>query len=169
MYASVTLSKAKKPRWSSKISPAKRNPKIVRGEIFQWRQGIGDGNDTTHSRVKDPYLDGEEIPRDPRPSYILRVGESYRDDNGNPRSRQKHIYTFDEWAMIDELITCEEHDWKHSAGRYIDADWYEKQLHKTFPDVDPWEVWPVIEKKLKPIEDRVLDEFKAGTVSTSVL
>lgn len=160
MYASVTLSKAKKRRWYSKTSKALRNPKIIRGEVFQWREGIGDGNDTIHSRVRDPYIDGEEIPRFPRPSYILRVGESYRDDNGNPRSRQKHIYTFDEWAIIDELLTCEEHDWKHSPGRYIDAEWYAKQLKESFPDVDPWEFWPTIEEKLKPIEVRVLDEFK---------
>ena len=158
MYASVTLTKAKRPRWSSSTSKALRNPKIIRNEKFTCPDFLkGDGS--TYEGTKDPYIHGAEIQREPRPVYVLRVGESYRDDNGNPRSRQKHIYTFDEWAMIDELLTCEEHDWKHSAGRYIDPPWYEKQLKKSFPDVDPWEFWPTIKEKLKPIEDRVLNEF----------
>ena len=152
MYASVTLSKTQKPRWFRKESRALKNPKIVRGEFHPW-------SINGQKSLKDPYVKGEQILREPRPSYVLRVGESCRQD-GKVKSRQKHIYSFDEWAIIDELLDCQEHEWKHTPGRYIDPPWYEKQLQKTFPDTDPGSSGRSLKRSLNPLKSLSLPGSK---------
>lgn len=157
MYASITLSKTQKPRWFRNESHALKTPEIIRDDVLSYQTNAA--GERINETLREPYVKGEAILRAPRPSYVLRVGESYRQD-GKVRSRQKHIYIFNEWSIIDELMDCQMHGWKHTPGRYIDPPWYEKQLRKTFPNVDPWEFWPVIEAKLKHLEDPILAGFK---------
>ncbi|CCK82416.1 hypothetical protein [Desulfobacula toluolica] len=133
MYASVTLSKTKKPRWFKKESPAFKNPKIIRGKILSWR--INEAGEKVDKTLRDPYIKGEEIIRTKLPSYVIKIGESYRQD-GKVKSRQKHIYTFDEWTVIDEMLRCQDHGWEYAPGRYIDGYDFDNDVRKVFPDAD---------------------------------
>ena len=158
MYASVTLSKTKKPRWFRKESPALKNPKIIRGEILSWR--INEAGEKVDKTIRDPYVGGEKIIRtEMQPSYVIKIGESYRHD-GKVKSRQKHIHTFDEWAVIDEVLRCQEHGSEYSPGLYVDGYDLDNDVKKIFPDADLNAVWDLIQGKLIPLEDRILTEFK---------
>lgn len=159
MYASVTLSKIKKPRWFRQESPALKNPKIIRGEVFRWKT-LNEHGEKIHESVKDPYLDGEKIIRtELKPSYVVKIGESYRHDS-KVKSPQKHIHTFDEWAVIDELMDCQARGGKYLSGGYIDGYDFDNSVQKGFPDADLNAVWDLIEKKLIVLEDRIFAGFK---------
>lgn len=157
MYASVTLSKTKKPRWFRKESRALKNPKIIRDEVLSYQTNVA--GERINETLRNPYVNGEQILREPRPSYVLRVGESCRQD-AKVKSRQKHIRTFSEWDVIDELLGCQIHSWEYAPGRYIDWYDFEKDIKKAFPDADVDETWELIQKKITPIEDRILAGFK---------
>ncbi len=162
MYCSITLAKTKKPRWFRKKSPALKNPKIIRGELFEWREGNFDGSGTQkiHSRIKDPYLAGEEIIRlEPKPSYIIKIGESYRQD-GKVKTRQKHIRTFDEWEVIDNFLEYQGSGNKQGAGFFIDGYDFDNDMKKGFPDADLDLAWTLVQDKIEPIETRIVEEFK---------
>jgi hypothetical protein len=159
MYVSVTLSKTKKPRWFRKESPALKNPKIIRNEIFRWKSSNEHG-EKIHESVKEPYLDGEKIIRtELKPSYVIKIGESYR-QGGKVKSRQKHILTFDEWAVVDGLLESEKNGSEHFPGQYIDGYDFDTKVQKVFPDADLDVLWDLLQEKLRPREDSILAEFK---------
>lgn len=152
MYATITPSKTKTPRWFSGKSRGFKNPKIVRGEFQPWLiQG--------QKVLKDPYVTGETITREPRPSYTVRVGESYR-QNGRVKSKQKHISTFSEWDIIDAFLDCRVFETKYAPGRYVDWYDFEKDMGKAFPDADIDQTFDLILEKLGPLESPILEQFK---------
>lgn len=159
MYASVTRSKAKIYRWFKKESPALKNPKIVRGEVSTWKH-IKDGVEYVHRNIKPPYVDGTPIIRtNTKPSYILKLGESYRQD-GKVKSRQKHICTFNEWNVIDSFLNFQKNDVNYEVGFFIDGYDFDDNALKGFPGVDLNLAWALAKAKIEPIESQILAEFK---------
>ena len=117
MYCSVTLSKTKKPRWFRKESPALKNPKIKTGRAIFIHTHKFHGKEEIHHGEHEAKVVGEPITREPRPSYTVKVGESFRDDNGKPKSKQKHINTFSEWDVIDTYL--DHQDMRQQAGHWL--------------------------------------------------
>ena len=154
MYASVTLSKAKKYHWFNEKSLALKNSRIVRGEVFRM-----DYCGKIHESIKDPYVKGDPIIRERKPLYIIKIGESYRKD-GKTRSKQKHICTFDEWDVVDEMLRAEERGDKYQSFKFRDGGDYYDSVKRGFPEADPDLVRDIIGEKLIPIENRILDEFR---------
>jgi len=151
MYASVSQSKAKKPRWFKSESPALKNPRIIRGDVFCW-------NNTT--TIRDPYLVGDKILRtEMKPSYILKIGESSR-QNGKVKSFQKHIHTFNEWTVIDTFLDFQKRGTEQGIGFFIDGYSFDDYVLKAFPDADLDSAWALVRAKIEPIENGIIDGFK---------
>lgn len=154
MYVSVTKARSKRgSTWQyTKKSRALKNPKIIRGETYPW---------TINGRtsVKEPYVQGEPISREPRPSFNLRLCESYRQD-GKVKSRQKHLASFSEWDIVDAFMDSESFETHYQTAYCLDYEWTEKKTKEVFPTVDIQVVWGMIQDKMTSIEDPIIDHFK---------
>ncbi len=159
MYCSVTLSKTKKPRWFRKESPALKKPKIKSAEPYSFTHKFH-GKEEVHHGEREAKVVGEPITREPRPSYTVKIGESFRDDSGKPKSKQKHINTFSEWDVIDTYLDHQDSGSKQGIGFFIDGYDFDNDVQKAFPDADLNTVWKLVQAKIEPIERRIIAEFK---------
>ena len=161
MYVSITKSKAKKGhswKWDKGKSRALKNPKFIPAKPYTFTSSIS-GKETIHHGEYAAKIEGEPIMREPRPSYNLRVGESRRID-GKVKSVQKHLYSFSELDIIDEVMAQEELNSEYQPGWCFDYEWIEKKVKEAFPSADMKALWLQIQDKMKPIEDPIIVEFK---------
>jgi len=106
MFVSIVKSKAKKGKsWarSKGKSRALKHPRIKPAKPYEMEHPFHGGGVFYGEHPAE--LVGDPIIREPRPSYNLKMGESYRED-GKVKSRQKHLYTFSEWDIIDDITEC---------------------------------------------------------------
>ncbi len=161
MYVSITKAKSKKGyrwKWDKGKSRALRNPKIIPAEPYTW-SSIKNGNETVHHAEHAARLEGDPIVREPRPSYNLRVGESKRVD-GKVKSIQKHLYSFSELDIIDEVMEQEGFGHEYQPGWCLDYEWLEKKVKEAFSDADMKALWLQIQDKMWIIEEPLIAEFK---------
>jgi len=159
MFVSITKAKSTKGRnWKyNKISEALKNPYIKPSEPYKWISNFN-GIKEIHFSKYPAKLEGESIIREMKQTYILKMGKSFR-KNGKIKTKQKHLYSFSEWDIVNEFMQQQEFDSKYKSGWCFDYDWLLRKKDEMFPEFEMKKLLKLIKVKIYPIEHRVINEF----------
>ena len=134
------------------------------------------GKETESRVLANPYwkeysrsyraLEGDKIIRAPKTTaWKLFLNHSYR-ENGKVKKKQAYILTIHHWNVVDEyqrFLTAFNEDEVHPGWCCVSDDlsgYFDEKILHSFPDADLDEVWELFEKKIKPLEDAIIGEFK---------
>lgn len=159
MFVSIIKAKSLKGRnWKyNKVSEAFKNPYIKPAEPYTWSCHMNGNKEIFHSE-HPAKLEGEPIIREQKQMYTLKMGKSFR-ENGKIKTKQKHLYSFSEWDIINEFMQQQEFDSKYKSGWCFDYDWLLRKKDEMFPEFKMEKLLKLIKAKIYPIEHRVINEF----------
>lgn len=115
-------------------------------------------------------IEGEKIIRESKTTaWKLSLNHSYRDESGKVHKQQAYIKTINYWEVVDQFLFAIRDGKKeseiqagHLAFGYCDGEWFDKKVLKIFPDADLEAVWKLYQRKVKDIEQSIVQEFKAS-------
>lgn len=115
-------------------------------------------------------IEGEKIIRESKTTaWKLSLNHSYRDESGKVHKQQAYIKTINYWEVVDQFLFAIRDGKKeseiqagHLAFGFCDGEWFDKKVLKIFPDADLEAVWKLYQRKVKDIEQSIVQEFKAS-------